>query len=82
MLVLLPDQEPTLLVPTLERPDAEAAVGAPASRSWTGPTARTRSRRAAALRPYRRDDGDLGLGVGHASARAAGRRCPDRRTGR
>ena len=24
-----PDQEPTLLVPTLERPDAEAAVGAP-----------------------------------------------------
>lgn len=30
VLVLSPDQEPTLLVPTLERPDAEAAVGAPA----------------------------------------------------
>ena len=28
-LVLAPEQEPTLLVPTLERPDAEAAVGAP-----------------------------------------------------
>jgi Xaa-Pro aminopeptidase len=30
MLVLTPDQEPTLLVPVLERPDAEAAEGAPA----------------------------------------------------
>lgn len=30
VLVLTLDQEPTLLVPTLERPDAEAAVGAPA----------------------------------------------------
>ena len=29
VLVLVPDQEPTLLVPTLERPDAEGAVGAP-----------------------------------------------------
>ena len=29
MLVLTPGQEPTLLVPTLERPDAEGAVGAP-----------------------------------------------------
>ncbi|MEV0802891.1 aminopeptidase P family protein [Kribbella sp. NPDC050281] len=29
LLVLTPDQEPTLVVPTLERPDAEAAVGAP-----------------------------------------------------
>jgi len=29
MLALTPDQEPTLLVPTLERPDAEGAVGAP-----------------------------------------------------
>ncbi len=29
VLVLAPDREPTLLVPTLERPDAEAAVGAP-----------------------------------------------------
>jgi Xaa-Pro aminopeptidase len=29
MLVLTPGQEPTLVVPTLERPDAEAAVGAP-----------------------------------------------------
>jgi len=28
MLVLLPDQQPTLLVPALERPDAEAAEGA------------------------------------------------------
>ena len=28
-LFLAPDREPTLLVPTLERPDAEAAVGAP-----------------------------------------------------
>jgi Xaa-Pro aminopeptidase len=28
VLVLTPDQEPTLLVPTLERPDAEGAVGA------------------------------------------------------
>ena len=30
MLVLTPDREPTLLVPVLERPDAEAAEGAPA----------------------------------------------------
>src|SRR6187200_2806369 len=29
MLVLTPGQEPTLLVPTLERPDAEGSVGAP-----------------------------------------------------
>ena len=29
VLVLAPDREPTLLVPTLERPDAEGAVGAP-----------------------------------------------------
>jgi D-alanyl-D-alanine dipeptidase len=29
VLVLAPDREPTLLVPTLERADAEAAVGAP-----------------------------------------------------
>lgn len=29
LLVLLPGREPTLLVPTLERPDAEGAVGAP-----------------------------------------------------
>ena len=29
VLVLVPDREPTLLVPTLERPDAEGAVGAP-----------------------------------------------------
>ena len=28
MLVLSPDNDPTLLVPTLERPDAEAAEGA------------------------------------------------------
>ena len=28
-LVLTPDRQPTLLVPTLERPDAEAAAGAP-----------------------------------------------------
>jgi len=31
MLFLTPDREPTLLVPTLERPDAEAAEGAPAT---------------------------------------------------
>jgi Xaa-Pro aminopeptidase len=30
VLVLTPDREPLLLVPTLERPDAEAAAGAPA----------------------------------------------------
>lgn len=29
LLVLAPDQQPTLLVPTLERPDAEGAEGAP-----------------------------------------------------
>ena len=29
VLVLVPDREPTLLVPTLERPDAAGAVGAP-----------------------------------------------------
>ena len=29
VLVLVPGQEPTLLVPTLERPDAEGSVGAP-----------------------------------------------------
>src|SRR3954462_12035680 len=28
VLVLVPDQEPTLLVPALERPDAEGATGA------------------------------------------------------
>ena len=32
VLVLVPDREPTLLVPTLERPDAEGAVGAPGLR--------------------------------------------------
>lgn len=31
MLLLTPDREPTLLVPTLERPDAEGAVGAAAA---------------------------------------------------
>jgi Xaa-Pro aminopeptidase len=31
MLFLTPDREPTLLVPVLERPDAEAAQGAPAT---------------------------------------------------
>ena len=30
LLVLTPDREPTLVVPALERPDAEAAAGAPA----------------------------------------------------
>ncbi|MET0838636.1 MAG: aminopeptidase P family N-terminal domain-containing protein, partial [Marmoricola sp.] len=30
VIVLTPGQRPTLLVPTLERPDAEGAVGAPA----------------------------------------------------
>lgn len=36
-LVLTPDLEPTLLVPTLERPDAETAVGAPSLSivAWT-----------------------------------------------
>jgi D-alanyl-D-alanine dipeptidase len=29
LLVLVPDQQPTLVVPTLERPDAEGAAGAP-----------------------------------------------------
>ncbi len=29
VLVLAPDREPTLVVPTLERPDAESAIGAP-----------------------------------------------------
>jgi Xaa-Pro aminopeptidase len=32
VLVLMPDEPPTLLVPTLERPDAEGAVGAPGLR--------------------------------------------------
>jgi Xaa-Pro aminopeptidase len=37
LLVLTPDREPTLLVPTLERPDAEAAIGASALiiEDWT-----------------------------------------------
>ncbi|MGW6129904.1 aminopeptidase P family protein [Cellulomonas sp. NPDC055163] len=37
MLLLLEDREPTLLVPTLERPDAEGAVGAAAATlvDWT-----------------------------------------------
>jgi Xaa-Pro aminopeptidase len=30
LLILVPDRRPTLVVPALERPDAEAAVGAPA----------------------------------------------------
>ncbi|MEU1085487.1 aminopeptidase P family protein [Streptomyces sp. NPDC005576] len=37
LLVLTPGQEPVLVVPTLEAPDAEAAIGAPALslRDWT-----------------------------------------------
>ena len=40
MLVLSPDHEPTLLVPALERPDAEAAEGAPtlSIRDWADGT--------------------------------------------
>jgi hypothetical protein len=39
ILVLSPDNEPTLLVPILERPDAEAAAGAAAFPSSIGRTA-------------------------------------------
>jgi len=40
LLVLAPDREPTLVVPRLERPDAEEAAGAPALRfaDWTDGT--------------------------------------------
>ncbi len=40
LLALLPDQEATLLVPTLERPDAESSAGAPALRmtDWSDGT--------------------------------------------
>jgi hypothetical protein len=39
MLVLSPDNEPTPLVPILERPDAEAAEAPAACHWWTGPMA-------------------------------------------
>jgi Xaa-Pro aminopeptidase len=57
-LVLTPDQEPTLVVPTLERPDAEAAPGAPSLTivDWADgddPFARTAG--------YLRETGTLGI---------------------
>lgn len=57
-LVLTPDQEPTLVVPTLERPDAEAAAGAPSLTivDWADgedPFARTAG--------YLRETGTLGI---------------------
>ena len=50
VLVLAPDQEPTLLVPTLERPDAEGAVG----RAW--PRDRRLGRRRGPVREGERID--------------------------
>src|SRR6187397_155132 len=68
VLVLTPDREPTLLVPTLERPDAEGATAAPVLLmvDWADGDGRR-------LGPRRGDDGDLGLRLGDAPARPAGR---------
>ena len=49
MLVLAPDREPTLLVPTLERPDAEARRGRASLAIMDWPTARTRTPSPSAL---------------------------------
>jgi Creatinase/Prolidase N-terminal domain len=61
VLVLSPDQEPTLLVPTLERPVAAAAEGARGGwRSATGPTPPTRTRRPARCSGPGQLDHDIG----------------------
>ena len=82
VLVLTPDRPPTLLVPTLERPDAEGAVGARglAIVDW-----------ADGEDPFARAGALLGR-AGHATASrtppgrctcsACRTRCPARRTGR
>ena len=44
MLVIPVDGEPAMIVPKLERPDAENAAGASPSAWWTGRTAATRTR--------------------------------------
>ena len=81
VLVLAAGQEPTLLVPTLERPDAEAAVGAPSLSivDWADgedPFARAGAT-FATPRPWasrtRR---------GRCTCSACRTRCPDRRTDR
>ena len=73
VLVLAPDQEPTLLVPTLERPDAEAAVGAPSLAIVDWADGEDPFARAGALLRPDGDHGHLGLRLGDAPARAAGR---------
>ena len=78
VLVLTPDREPTLLVPTLERPDAEAAVGAPSLAIVDWADGEDPFARAAALLRAGATMGDLGLGLGHAPARPAGRRARHR----
>ena len=45
MLVVPVDGEPTMIVPRLERPDAEETTGPPSSGSRTGPTAAIHTRR-------------------------------------
>src|SRR6476661_8455764 len=64
VLVLDPDREPTLLVPTLERPDAESAMGAGGLSivDWVD---------GEDLHPPLRDDGHLGRCLGASPARAA-----------
>ena len=82
LLVLRPDREPTLLVPVLERPDAEAAVGAPGLSivDWAD-GADPYAVAAALLRP----DGTVRRSPtrpGRCTCSACSRRCPGPRTGR
>jgi Xaa-Pro aminopeptidase len=58
LLVLVPGEDPTLLLPTLERPDAEAAAGAPALRLATWSDGSDPYEAAAGLLPA---EGTLGI---------------------
>ena len=79
MLVVPVDGEPTMIVPRLERPDAEETPAASVFRlaDWADGSdpyeATAQTPRARALRAVR-------LGMGDAPARAAGPACPTRRT--
>jgi Xaa-Pro aminopeptidase len=75
LLVLAPDREPTLVVPTLERPDAAAAPGAPALalRDWSDGADPY-----AAVAPLLRPDGGYGISDSTWAAHLLGlqRACP------
>ena len=82
MLFLTSDREPTLLVPTLERPDAEAAEGAPAIEHG-----RLARRRRPLRRRERRSCDRTGPTAspttpGRCTCSDCSRRCPGRATAR